>query len=355
VQYNKKKVEKYYAMKVCSTTKVANLRKETDILMEKHALAKLRDRYREASPCVKLIGTFKDGGSLCFLMDLLPGKAELWLKCRSFGLLSDASARNTFREICKSVKKVHDAKVIHRDLKPENMFQMADGSVKLIDFGSAEDLEKPEVRLTHIDDNPKKKQHLNFVGTPQYMAPECVRNQGSYLASDIWSLGAILHQLYLGVLPFRGGSDYLVFKRSVECDFNIPLSAYADSLLPADAKALILNMIQLDPTKRPTIDDILTDPFFSASPDFNHLDSALRTLADDFITRGNVHKLAGETALLSLIDETLTPHEDVPRIRHFKALAMQFVFDRDPDEAYCAAEKKEAAVEEAERSSEEDE
>jgi serine/threonine protein kinase len=49
-------------------------------------------------------------------------------------------------------------------------------SVKLIDFGSAEDLEHPEIRLTNIDDNPKRKQHLNFVGTPQYMSPECIRN-----------------------------------------------------------------------------------------------------------------------------------------------------------------------------------
>jgi serine/threonine protein kinase len=49
-------------------------------------------------------------------------------------------------------------------------------SIKLIDFGSAEDLDHPEIRLTPIDDNPKRKQHLHFVGTSQYMAPECVRN-----------------------------------------------------------------------------------------------------------------------------------------------------------------------------------
>lgn len=71
----------------------------------------------------------------------------------------------------------------------------ADGSrrVKLIDFGSAEDLEHLEIRRMEIDDNPKRKQHLNFMGTPQYMAPECVKNKGSFLASDMWSLGVILH------------------------------------------------------------------------------------------------------------------------------------------------------------------
>jgi 3-phosphoinositide dependent protein kinase-1 len=65
--------------------------------------------------------------------------------------------------------------------------------VKLIDFGSAEDLSCPELRKLKIDDNYKRSQHLNFVGTPQYMAPECVRNKGSFKASDIWSLGCILY------------------------------------------------------------------------------------------------------------------------------------------------------------------
>ena len=73
------------------------------------------------------------------------------------------------------------------------MFYTESKRIKLIDFGSAEDLENQHIRLMDLDDNPKRKQHLNFVGTPQYMAPECVRNQGSYLASDIWSLGVMLH------------------------------------------------------------------------------------------------------------------------------------------------------------------
>lgn len=57
------------------------------------------------------------------------------------------------------------------------MFYTDDYSkVKLIDFGSCEDLDRPEIRKMHIDDNPKRQQHLNFMGTAQYMAPECVRN-----------------------------------------------------------------------------------------------------------------------------------------------------------------------------------
>jgi len=86
------------------------------------------------------------------------------------------------------------------------------------------------------------------------MAPECVRNKGSYLASDIWSLGVLLHLFYTGVHPFRGGSDYLIFKRSTERDFNRDMSTYPLSVLPKDARDLIDMMLQIDHEKRPTID-----------------------------------------------------------------------------------------------------
>lgn len=62
-----------FAIKVCEMAKVKNLRKETDILMEKHALNKIYERYKDTElPCVKVIGTFKDTENLYFLMDLLP-------------------------------------------------------------------------------------------------------------------------------------------------------------------------------------------------------------------------------------------------------------------------------------------
>jgi serine/threonine protein kinase len=49
-------------------------------------------------------------------------------------------------------------------LKPENMFYK-DGRVILIDFGSSDDLTRPELRQTKIDDDPRRRRHVNFVGT----------------------------------------------------------------------------------------------------------------------------------------------------------------------------------------------
>jgi 3-phosphoinositide dependent protein kinase-1 len=103
---------------------------------------------------------------------------------------------------------------------------------------------------------------MNFVGTSAYMPPECVRNKGCFLASDIWSLGCLLYQLYVGFLPFRGGSDYLIFERSTQLNYNLPMASLPEKVLPLVAKDLILSMLKIDYSERPTIAEVLSHPFF---------------------------------------------------------------------------------------------
>jgi eukaryotic-like serine/threonine-protein kinase len=129
---------------------------------------------------------------------------------------------------------------VHRDLKPENMFYADEkhNKVVLIDLGSSDDLLQPELRKTFIDDNYKRSQHIHFVGTSQYMAPECARTKPTAKASDVWSMGIILFQLYTGLCPFRGASDYLIFKLSLDLNF-LKFEDYHESILPQEAKGLI--------------------------------------------------------------------------------------------------------------------
>jgi serine/threonine protein kinase len=48
---------------------------------------------------------------------MMLGRKEVWEQCRSFGMISDQAVRYTFYQICKSVKQLHELKIIHRDLK----------------------------------------------------------------------------------------------------------------------------------------------------------------------------------------------------------------------------------------------
>jgi len=73
----------------------------------------------------------------------------------------------TFREICKSIALLHAKEIIHRDIKPENMFFSEDlQKVIMIDFGSSEDLTRPELRKQVHDPKARRNSHVNFVGTP---------------------------------------------------------------------------------------------------------------------------------------------------------------------------------------------
>ena len=163
-------------------------------------------------------------------------------------MLQDDRIRYTFKQICLQVQKLHDVDIIHRDLKPENMFFTDENmqNIKLIELGSSDDLSKPELRKMHIDDNFRRQQHVNFVGTSQFMAPECIHNKPTTKATDIWSLGCILYQLYVGLTPFRGASDYLIFQLSLKADF-LKFEEYPECILANDAKEMIERMLQVEP------------------------------------------------------------------------------------------------------------
>jgi serine/threonine-protein kinase len=103
-------------------------------------------------------------------------------------------------QVCKALRKAHDAGFIHRDLKPGNIFLVRsdddDELVKLLDFGIAKDTDSAAEGRTKTGD---------FMGSPHYMSPEQIHDSSSIDArSDLWSLGVILFRAITGVLPFPG-------------------------------------------------------------------------------------------------------------------------------------------------------
>ena len=199
--------------------------------MEKDALNRLSHPN-----IVRLYQTFQDESSLYFLLELLNGGEllnQLIHEGRQLGLTEDL-ARFYLADVVNAVEYMHANQMLHRDLKPENMVtcDTIGGHLKLIDFGTAK----------HFAD--KKLDRPNFVGTPEYMAPETIKNKDPTYASDMWAFGCIAYQLLTGETPFSGGSAYLTFLHVQNGSFHVPV------YLSPEARDLIDALLQKDPTNR---------------------------------------------------------------------------------------------------------
>src|SRR5206468_270624 len=102
------------------------------------------------------------------------------------------------RAVAAGLAAVHEAGIVHRDVTPQNVLRMADGRPVVSDFGLATDAFESTTSI--------------HGGTIAYMAPEVTRGERASFASDVWSLGVLLHEIVFGERPrWRApGSDRLV-------------------------------------------------------------------------------------------------------------------------------------------------
>ncbi len=130
------------------------------------------------------------------------------------GTLTIEERLNLFVPVCEAVQHAHQKGIVHRDLKPSNILITVEddpGHPKIIDFGVAKTI---NLSLTDRDRVTVLGQML---GTPEYMSPEQadMANEDIDTRSDIYSLGVILYELLVGVLPFdpkslrTGGPDHI--------------------------------------------------------------------------------------------------------------------------------------------------
>ena len=104
-----------------------------------------------------------------------------------------------FAKVCAGVQEAHRHLIVHRDLKPDNILVGADGQPRLLDFGIA--------RVLSADDpahapEPDDGATVLTAMTPAYASPEQVRRRPLTTASDVYSLGVLLHQLLAGARPY---------------------------------------------------------------------------------------------------------------------------------------------------------
>ena len=151
-------------------------------------------------------------------------------------------------QIVSALKYLHSNRVIHRDLKLGNLFLNEKMEIKIGDFGLATKLEF---------DGEKKR---TICGTPNYIAPEVLDGKiGHSYEVDVWSLGVIIYTLLVGKPPFETPDVKTTYKKIKMNSYSFPEHVP----LSDAAKGLITRILNLDPARRPSLDEILQHPFIN--------------------------------------------------------------------------------------------
>ncbi|XP_048848078.1 serine/threonine-protein kinase PLK1-like [Brienomyrus brachyistius] len=208
-------------------------------------------------------GFFEDEDFVFVVLEMCRRRSLLELHKRRKSV-TEPEARYYMRQTIQGCQYLHNNRVIHRDLKLGNLFLNDDMEVKIGDFGLA----------TKIEYDGERKKTL--CGTPNYIAPEVLCKKGHSFEVDIWSLGCILYTLLVGKPPFETSCLKETYIRIKKNDYTIPRHI---NLL---AMALIRRMLHPDPSKRPTISDLLADDFFTSGYTPLHLPTSCLTVPPRF-------------------------------------------------------------------------
>ncbi|MCA9176198.1 MAG: serine/threonine protein kinase [Planctomycetales bacterium] len=165
------------------------------------------------------------------------------------GALPVAEACEFIRQAAIGLQHAHEQGMVHRDIKPHNLMVMADGTVKILDFGLASLAPNSVSEAETVAARGDLTAAGSIMGTPDFMSPEQAEDARSAdIRSDIYSLGSTLYFLLSGQPPFADGSVTQKLKSHATAEPDALRTLRDD--IPMELESVIARMTAKDPAER---------------------------------------------------------------------------------------------------------
>lgn len=251
-----KQSKNVYAIKVINKAKIM----EHDLIEQIKLEVKIMYNLNHDN-IVKLHNHYEDEDNFYLILEYC-GKGQLYTMLKRDGRLNERLAAQYLREIICAVQYLHNHEppIIHRDIKPENILLDASGTVKLADFGWSNFFNEDRRRLT-------------YCGTPEYLAPEMIKQSGHDKSLDIWNLGVLMFELLTGSPPFEGSNQNALFDNILKFKIKWPKG------FSGIARDLVTKLLKINPKERIPLDQVLQHPWFKSLEPMKPVTVAPTTLA----------------------------------------------------------------------------
>lgn len=191
--------------------------------------------------------SFQTENRIYFAMEFVGGGDLMWHVQNQ--RLSVRRAKFYAAEVLLALQYFHDNGVVYRDLKLENILLTPEGHIKIADYGLCKD----EMWFG--------KTTSTFCGTPEFMAPEILKEQDYTKAVDWWAFGVLLYQMLLCQSPFSGDDEDEVFNAILTDEPLYPID------MAGDIVQIFQGLLTKDPEKRLGAGprdalEVMEEPFF---------------------------------------------------------------------------------------------
>lgn len=193
---------KTYALKMLPKSSIIENGLQDHVMMEKRIMEQLHHPF-----ILNFYRAMQDDKYIYFLLEVLLG-GELFKFLRQDKQFPESWSKFYGASVLLAFRDIHSRKIAYRDLKPENIVLDSNGYLKLVDFGLAKKIDSGKT--------------WTLCGTPDYLAPEVILNEGHDWAVDYWALGVLLYEMTAGSPPFYADDPMEIYEKILSGNVSIP-------------------------------------------------------------------------------------------------------------------------------------